>query len=62
MWGLGIGTMEILFGIVFHQVATVHWNVDQDGNVEVECFSIGWLIQLVSVRLMHLSWDHVLEV
>ena len=66
MWG--IDTVEILFVIVFHQVATVHWSIDQDGNVEavlpsrcLEWVSIGWLIQLVSVKLMHLGWDHVLE-
>ena len=32
MWG--IDAMEILFVVVFHQGATVHWNIDQDGNVE----------------------------
>ena len=32
MWG--IDAVEILFIIVFHQVATVHWNVGQDGKVE----------------------------
>ena len=33
MWGTG--AMEILFGVVLHQVATVHWEVEQDENVEV---------------------------
>ena len=43
--------------------------MDQAGTVGtgmpsrgLEWVSIGWLLQLVSVRLVHLGWDHVLDV